>query len=37
MAEILKDAASEPAKRAMASVMRMKKFDLAALRKAYTG
>jgi predicted 3-demethylubiquinone-9 3-methyltransferase (glyoxalase superfamily) len=37
MAEMLKDAASEPAQRAMAAVMRMKKFDLAALRKAHAG
>lgn len=37
MAEMLRDAASEPAKRAMAAVMGMKKFDLAALRKAYAG
>jgi predicted 3-demethylubiquinone-9 3-methyltransferase (glyoxalase superfamily) len=37
MAEMLRDSASEPAKRAMAAVMRMKKFDLAALQKAYAG
>jgi predicted 3-demethylubiquinone-9 3-methyltransferase (glyoxalase superfamily) len=37
MAEMLKDSGSEPAKRAMAAVMQMKKFDLAALKKAYAG
>jgi predicted 3-demethylubiquinone-9 3-methyltransferase (glyoxalase superfamily) len=37
MAEMLKDSQSEPAKRAMAAVLRMKKLDLAALRKAYAG
>jgi predicted 3-demethylubiquinone-9 3-methyltransferase (glyoxalase superfamily) len=37
MAEMLKDATSEPAKRAMAAVMGMKKFDLDALRRAFAG
>jgi predicted 3-demethylubiquinone-9 3-methyltransferase (glyoxalase superfamily) len=37
MAEMLKDAASDGAKRAMAAVLKMKKLDIAALRKAYAG
>ncbi|HVK07387.1 MAG TPA: VOC family protein [Gemmataceae bacterium] len=37
MAEMLKDSQSEPAKRAMAAVMRMKKLDLAELKKAHAG
>jgi predicted 3-demethylubiquinone-9 3-methyltransferase (glyoxalase superfamily) len=37
MDEMLKVSASEPAKRAMAAVMQMKKFDLAALQKAFAG
>jgi predicted 3-demethylubiquinone-9 3-methyltransferase (glyoxalase superfamily) len=37
MAEMLKDPAAEGAKRAMAAVLKMKKIDLAALRKASAG
>ena len=37
MQEMLKDHKSEKAQRAMAAVMRMKKFDLAALERAYRG
>jgi predicted 3-demethylubiquinone-9 3-methyltransferase (glyoxalase superfamily) len=37
LAEMLKDPASEGAKRAMAAVMKMKKFDLAALQRAFAG
>jgi predicted 3-demethylubiquinone-9 3-methyltransferase (glyoxalase superfamily) len=37
MAEMLKDPASDGAKRAMAAVLQMKKLDIAALRKAYAG
>src|SRR5262245_54765051 len=37
MAEMLKDSASEGAKRAMAAVLKTKKLDLAALQKAYGG
>ncbi|HZE60780.1 MAG TPA: VOC family protein [Burkholderiales bacterium] len=35
--EMLKDHQSEKAQRAMAAVMQMKKFDLAALERAYRG
>src|SRR5438034_10765898 len=37
MQEMLKDHKSERAQRAMAAVMQMKKFDLAALERAYRG
>ena len=37
MHEMLKDHKSENAQRAMAAAMQMKKFDLAALRRAYAG
>ncbi len=37
MQEMLKDHKSERAQRAMAAVMQMKKFDLAALKRAYEG
>ncbi len=37
MAEMLKDSASEGAKRAMAAVMKMKKLDIAEIRRAYAG
>jgi predicted 3-demethylubiquinone-9 3-methyltransferase (glyoxalase superfamily) len=37
MTEMLKDAASEGARRAMAAVMKMKKFDIAELKRAYAG
>ncbi len=37
MAEMLKDPASEGAKRAMAALMGMKKLDLAAIRRAFAG
>ena len=37
MAELLKGPASAGAKRAMAAVLKMKKLDSAALRKAYAG
>jgi predicted 3-demethylubiquinone-9 3-methyltransferase (glyoxalase superfamily) len=37
MAEMLKDPASDGAKRAMAAVLKMKKLDIAALQKAYAG
>ena len=37
MAEMLKDSASAGAKRAMAAALKMKKLDVAALRKADAG
>jgi predicted 3-demethylubiquinone-9 3-methyltransferase (glyoxalase superfamily) len=37
MAEMLKDSASEGAKWAMGAVMKMKKIDIAQLRRAYAG
>ena len=37
MAEMLKDPESAAAKRAMAAVLKMKKLDIAELRKAYEG
>src|SRR5688572_21164841 len=37
MAEMLKDSASEGAKRAMGAVMRMKKLDIASIQKASAG
>jgi predicted 3-demethylubiquinone-9 3-methyltransferase (glyoxalase superfamily) len=37
MAEMLKDSASEGAKRAMAAVLNMKKIDIAELRRAFAG
>ncbi len=37
LAEMLKDSASEPAKRVMAAVLRMKKLDRAEMRRAYAG
>lgn len=37
MAEMLKDPQSEGAKRAMAAVMKMRKLDVAELRRAYAG
>jgi predicted 3-demethylubiquinone-9 3-methyltransferase (glyoxalase superfamily) len=37
IAEMLKDPASEAAKRAMGAVMKMKKMDIAELQKAYEG
>ena len=37
MHDMLKDHKSEKAQRAMAAVMQMKKFDLAALKRAYEG
>jgi predicted 3-demethylubiquinone-9 3-methyltransferase (glyoxalase superfamily) len=37
MAEMLKDPASEGARRAMGAVLRMKKLDIAEIQKAYAG
>lgn len=37
MAEMLKDSASGGAKRAMGAVMKMKKLDIAEIKKAYAG
>jgi len=37
MAEMLKDAESDGARRAMAAVLQMKKLDIAAIQKAYAG
>jgi predicted 3-demethylubiquinone-9 3-methyltransferase (glyoxalase superfamily) len=37
MAEMLKDPASEGAKRAMSAVMKMKKLDIAEIRRAFAG
>ena len=37
MAEMLKDPASQGAKRAMAAVMKMKKLDIAELQRAFAG
>ena len=37
MADLLKDPKSEKSQRAFAAMMKMKKIDIAALKKAYEG